>query len=78
MYTTHNPSLDDIDSEPISIPSLVKIIPGIETNCHLCRKTHGQLYPCRICGKVYHQRCIKDVKTYHLIKNAFHLIGRGD
>ena len=60
------------------IPSLVKTAPQIEINCHVCRKYQGSLYACRICGKVYHQQCIKDIgdrKSYHLIKDATSLIG---
>ncbi|CAF1083646.1 unnamed protein product [Rotaria sordida] len=79
---THNDSFENIDrsisSEPIDIPSLVRTPPEIKINCHICRKYQGQLYPCRICGKVYHQQCIKDIgdtKSYHLIKNAINIIG---
>ncbi len=78
MYTIHNNSFENLDPGPIDIPSLVKIAPEININCHICQKCQGQLYPCRICGKVYHQQCIKDIgdiKSYHLIKNANNLIG---
>ncbi len=82
MYTAHNSSFENpdrlISSGPIDIPSLVKTAPSVDTNCHICRKYQGQLYLCRICGKVYHQQCIKDIgdtKSYHLIKNANNLIG---
>ncbi|CAF4127331.1 unnamed protein product [Rotaria sordida] len=82
IYMTHNDSFENIDrsisSEPIDIPSLVRTPPEIKINCHICRKYQGQLYPCRICGKVYHQQCIKDIgdtKSYHLIKNAINIIG---
>jgi len=76
---THNSSLDNSDrSGSIDTPSLVKTKPEININCHICRKYQSELYPCRICGKVYHQQCIKDIgdiKSYHLIKNANNLLG---
>ena len=82
MYISHNGSFENPDrflsSEPIDIPSLVHTAPELSLNCHICRKYQGQLYPCRICGKVYHQQCIKDIgdiRSYHLIKNATRLIG---
>ncbi|CAF1187331.1 unnamed protein product [Adineta ricciae] len=80
MYMMHTPSLNDhsMPFEPISVPSMVHTLPEISQLCHLCHKYQGQLYPCRICGKVYHQQCIKDmgnIKSYHSIKNALNLIG---
>jgi hypothetical protein len=82
MYMTHNSSLDNSDrsisSGSIDTPSLVKTKPEININCHICRKCQNELYPCRVCGKVYHQQCIKDIgdiKSYHLIKNANNLLG---
>ncbi|CAF3270711.1 unnamed protein product [Rotaria sp. Silwood2] len=79
---THNDSFENTDrsisSGTIDIPSLVTTLPEININCHICHKYQGQLYPCRICGKVYHQQCIKDIgdaKSYHLIKNATNIIG---
>ncbi|CAF3804719.1 unnamed protein product [Rotaria sp. Silwood1] len=82
IYMTHNGSFENmnrsISSETIDIPSLVTTLPEININCHICRKYQGQLYPCRICGKVYHQQCIKDMgdtKSYHLIKNATNNFG---
>jgi hypothetical protein len=73
MYNTYNSSLKDSDQMISSVPSLVRIEPERAQNCHICRKYQGQLYPCRVCGKVYHQQCIKDMgntKSYHLIKNT--------
>ncbi|CAF0714356.1 unnamed protein product [Adineta steineri] len=82
MYMTHNNSVENFDqsisTESIEIPSLVKIKPEIQSNCYICHSYQNQLYPCRICGNVYHQQCIKDIgniKSYHLIKNATNLIG---
>jgi hypothetical protein len=82
MYLSHNESFQNpdrfISSGPIDIPPLVHIPPEIDLNCHICRKYQGQLYPCRVCGKVYHQPCMKDMgdmKSYHLIKHATSLIG---
>jgi hypothetical protein len=69
---TYNNSFD------IDIPSLVKTSPEIDLNCYVCLKYQGQLYPCRICGKVYHQQCIKDmgeIKSFNLIKNSKNLTG---
>jgi hypothetical protein len=83
MYMTYNHSFENPDrlitSEPIDMPSLVRTAPEIDINCHVCLKYQGHLYPCRICGRVYHQQCIKDTiadtNSYHLIKNATNLIG---
>lgn len=64
--------------ESIDVPSRVTIMPKIDINCHVCHKYQGQLYPCRICGKVYHPPCIKDIgikNSSHIIKNASTLIG---
>ncbi len=77
MYTTYNNLKENSDqiisSEMFDIPSLVRIAPEKNRNCHICQKYHGQLYPCRICEKVYHQQCIKDIgntRSYHLIKHT--------
>ncbi|CAF4342668.1 unnamed protein product, partial [Adineta steineri] len=82
MYMTHNNSLENSDqsisTESIEIPSLIRIKPEIQLNCYICHSYQNQLYPCRTCGNVYHQQCIKDIgniKSYHLIKNATNLIG---
>lgn len=62
----------------LDVPDLVKIPPERNGHCHICRKSRDQLYPCRICGQVYHQQCLQDIgenKSSQWVKNAHNLIG---
>lgn len=82
FYMTHIDSFENIhqtiSSEAIDIPSIVTKLPETDTHCHICQKSQSQLYPCRTCGKVYHQQCIKDIgeiRSFNIIKEATHKIG---
>ena len=79
LYKTSSENSEQIlSSKNVDVPPLVKTPPGINISCHICHKYQGQLYPCRTCGKVYHQQCIKDIghiQSYYLIKNSTNIIG---
>ncbi|CAF4588806.1 unnamed protein product [Rotaria socialis] len=81
LYMAHSDVCEHMDRATsfgtVDIPSLVTEAPEISIHCHVCRKYQGQLYPCRTCGKVYHQKCIKDIgeiKSFHSMENATHKI----
>lgn len=79
MYGNYNPTDRIFTSRSsLDVPDLVKNAPERNDHCHICRKSRDQLYPCRICGKVYHQQCVQDIgetKSSQWIKSAHHLIG---
>lgn len=76
MYHVYNTS--DHLFTSFDIPDLVRNAPESSKSCHVCRKARDQLYPCRICGKAYHERCVQDMgerQSSQWIKNAHQLIG---
>ena len=76
MYNAYNPLF--ASRTLFDIPDLVRNAPERSKYCHVCRKSRDPVYPCRICGKVYHEQCVKDIgerKSSQWIRNAHHLIG---
>ena len=64
--------------ETFDVPPLIHESPEIGQLCSICRRFQGQIYPCRICGKVYHQQCIRDLgqnKSAQLMKTTTNFIG---
>lgn len=74
-YSTYKNDFHRIDTN--NIPQFVKQMPVIDVHCNVCRKMYGHLYPCRICGKVYHQQCLK-IKDCQSIKNSMQSIGESE